>query len=91
MKKWILLVGAAIGFVFGSRAGREPYNRLEGKVREVTNRPEVQKAMGSVTKKAQDQVSDAVDTAHKKVSDTADTVHKKVSDAADKVAHKLPA
>ncbi len=79
MKKWILLFGVAVGFVLGSRAGRGPYKQIEGKVREVGARPEVQKAIKTVTRRA-----------HEQTGDIASTVHDRVSDVADKIGEKLP-
>ena len=79
MKKWILLFGIALGFVLGSKAGRGPYKQIEGKVREVGARPEVQRAIKTVTRRAQEQLGDV-----------ASTVHDRVSDAADKIGEKLP-
>jgi hypothetical protein len=54
MKKLLLLVGAALGFVLGSKMGREPYERLEAQVRRLAGRPEVQDALDSVAGKAAD-------------------------------------
>ena len=39
MKKIMLLLGAGIGFIAGSKAGNGPYQQIEAKVREVTKRP----------------------------------------------------
>jgi len=79
MKKWVLMFGVAIGFILGSKAGRKPYKELEGKVRELGARPDVQKAIKTVTKRA-----------HEQAGDVASTVHDRVSDLADKVGQKLP-
>lgn len=49
MKKLILLVGIALGFVFGSKMGREPYERIEGKVRQLADRAEVEHAVEVVS------------------------------------------
>jgi hypothetical protein len=65
MKKLVLLVGIALGFVLGSRQGREPYERLESKVRQLAARPEVRQAVGTVS----DQASDLVDSAAGAISD----------------------
>jgi len=79
MKKWILLLGIGIGFVLGSKAGRGPYKQIEGTVRDVTARPEVQKAIRTVTRRTQEQAGDI-----------ASTVHDRVSEAADRIGEKLP-
>ena len=57
MKKLLLVIGAGIGFILGSRSGRQPYEHLERKVREMRGRPEVQEAVDSVTNAAHEQVS----------------------------------
>lgn len=45
MKKLLLLVGAGIGFVLGSRAGRGPYEQLDGQARKFLGRPTVQQRL----------------------------------------------
>jgi hypothetical protein len=57
MKKLLLVIGAGIGFILGSKSGRQPYERLEQKVRDIRARPEVQDSVDSVTKAAHEQVS----------------------------------
>ena len=42
MRKITFVLGAGIGFILGSRAGRGPYQQLETKVRGSTRRPEIQ-------------------------------------------------
>jgi hypothetical protein len=61
MKKLWLLAGMGIGFVLGSRAGREPYDQLEGKVRRFRGRPEVQGAVDVAREKLHEQATDLVD------------------------------
>jgi hypothetical protein len=58
MKKLFLLVGVALGFVLGSRMGREPYERLEAQVRKLAGRPEVKGAMPAVSDKAADRTDE---------------------------------
>ncbi len=52
MKKLLLLLGIGLGFVLGSRAGRAPYERLEGKARDLAGRPEVTDAFDAAAEKA---------------------------------------
>jgi hypothetical protein len=61
MKKLWLLAGIGIGFVLGSRAGREPYDQLEGKVRRFRGRPEVQGAVDVATGKLHEQANGLAD------------------------------
>lgn len=69
-----MLFGIAVGFVLGSRASRGPYQQIEGKVREVGARPEVQKAINAVTGRAKEQASDVASTVHDRVSEVADNI-----------------
>jgi hypothetical protein len=77
MNKLWLLVGAAIGFVLGSRAGRAPYERLESKAREVAGRPDVKHAVDAASDKASDLTDTVVSAAGDKVSDLTDRVSSK--------------
>jgi hypothetical protein len=54
MKKLLLLVGLAVGFVLGSKQGREPYERLEAQLRQLAGRPEVRGAVDAVSDRASD-------------------------------------
>jgi hypothetical protein len=53
MKKTSLLIGVAIGYVLGSRAGRERYEQIKSGAAKVAQNPTVQDAVG----KAQDAMS----------------------------------
>jgi hypothetical protein len=44
--KLYLVVGLAIGYVIGTAAGREQFNKLKGAVNDVLDRPEVKNALG---------------------------------------------
>ena len=56
MKKILFLVAGAIGFILGSKIGHGPYQQLEGQVRKVTGRPEVQHVVDQAKGAATDQV-----------------------------------
>lgn len=45
IKKLIALMGIAVGFVFGSRAGRRPYEQVEAQVRKALGRKGVQESV----------------------------------------------
>jgi hypothetical protein len=78
MKKIPLLAAAAVGYVLGTRAGRERYEQIRTGARKLARDPRVQAA----TQKAQDtvatQASHAAEVAKDKVSDAASTAADKV-------------
>ncbi len=49
MKKYVFLVGGAVGFLLGSKAGTGPYMRVEKTVREVLKQPPIADVADSVT------------------------------------------
>ena len=63
MGKATFLLGAGLGFILGSRAGRGPYQQIESKVREITHRPQVQDRLHQLQDAAQDQAAAVADKA----------------------------
>ncbi len=61
MRKSAFLLGAGIGFILGSHAGRDPYQHLESKVREITGRPEVKGTVVQIKDAARDQAKAVAD------------------------------
>ncbi len=41
-KRYVLLAGLAVGFVLGSRSGRQTYDKLKSEAEKVWNSPDVQ-------------------------------------------------
>ena len=74
MKKLLLLISGGIGYVLGSRAGRERYEQIVGVAAKVKNDPRVQ-----------DAAQQAADTAKEKAPVVKDKVTSAASSAADKV------
>jgi hypothetical protein len=70
----VLGIGVAIGFVLGSKAGREPYERLESKLMGVSNRDDVSEALQRTSAAASDVKDKVVGAAAAKVEDASATV-----------------
>jgi hypothetical protein len=78
MKKISLLAAVAVGYVLGTRAGRERYEQIKSGARKVAGDPRVQAA----THKAQDAV--AAQAVH-----AAEVAKDKVTDAASQAADRV--
>ena len=50
--RWVFLTGLAIGFVLGTRAGRERYEEMRRLARKVADNPAVQQAAGALQAQA---------------------------------------
>lgn len=74
MKKLLLLVAGGIGYVLGTRAGRERYDQIAGLANKVKNDPRVQDAAHQAAETAKAQAPVVKD----KVSAAASTVADKV-------------
>lgn len=82
VRKLTLLVGFGAGYVLGAKAGKERYNQIEAKVRELMGQPAVQDFTSNVSSTA----SAAADKAKATVNDTVEAASDKVSAAGDKVS-----
>ena len=76
LKKLTLAVGFGAGYVLGAKAGKERYQQIEEKFREVAGMPAVQSATSNV----KDTATGVAETAKQTLNDQAD----KLSDKADK-------
>jgi hypothetical protein len=74
MKKLMLLVAAGLGYVLGTRAGRERYDQIRGAVTKVRDDPRVQ-----------EKTQQAVDLAKQRAPVVADKVTTAAGAAASKV------
>jgi hypothetical protein len=70
---FVLATGVVVGFVLGSRAGREPYERLEARVREVSGRDEVRAAAERASRAVADLEKMAVNSAIDKIEEVSAT------------------
>jgi hypothetical protein len=85
MKGKILFVaGLGLGYVLGTRAGREKYDELKAAALKVWNDPRLQKQVDAAQEFVKDKAPEVADF----VSDTAKTVVEKVSGKASTPAKK---
>ena len=68
MKKLTLLTGVAIGYVLGTRAGRERYEQIKAGASKVAHSPKVQAAADRAQDAVGHQASAVVDAAKEKVT-----------------------
>lgn len=52
VKKWIFAAGAGLGYVLGTRAGREKYEKMTAQARQLLDNPTVRDAKDAVTSEA---------------------------------------
>jgi hypothetical protein len=67
MSKSSLLIGVAIGYVLGSRAGRERYEQIKSGASKVAHNPTVQTAAGRAQEAVGQQAAAVADVAKEKV------------------------
>lgn len=90
--KLVFGAGVAVGYVLGTRAGRESYEQIKTKAQELWNDPKVQDTVSSTTEALKDkapEVSESVkDALNKGGSDSGSDTVSKVKDAVSKGADK---
>jgi hypothetical protein len=78
MKKIPLLAAAAVGYVLGTRAGRERYEQIRSGARRIAGDPRVQAAGHKAQEAVATQATHAAEVAKEKVSEVASTATDKV-------------
>jgi hypothetical protein len=78
MKKLPLLAAAAVGYVLGTRAGRERYEQIKSGARKVSQNPKVQEVAQKAQDVATQQAAAAAELAKDKMAPVASTVADKV-------------
>lgn len=63
MRKLLFVVGAAVGYILGARAGRERYEQISQKASEVWKNPKVQSTVEDVKDQAPKAASSLADSA----------------------------
>lgn len=91
-----LLMGAGVGYVLGSKAGRETYEKIEQMWNDFTGRPEVQRVTSTIEQrteqlkgKAKEGAGDLAFAAEEKINDAADKAEKTIDVAKDKAEQKV--
>ncbi|WP_349829163.1 hypothetical protein [Brevibacterium litoralis] len=84
-KRLVLLAGLGAGFILGSRAGRQSYERLKTQVENLWSDPKVQDGVHRATDAVKDRVGpDVVDRVQSTVQSTADQVRTRAQDLGSK-------
>jgi hypothetical protein len=78
MKKIPLLFAAGVGYVLGSRAGRERYEQIRSGARRLAGNPRVQAAKDRATDAVTTQAAAAAEVAREKAGDVAHVAADKV-------------
>jgi hypothetical protein len=78
------VTGLAVGFVAGTRAGREKYEQMVKFARQTADNPSVQQAAGAI----QAQATDLLNTATKKMQDRAPQLAHMLEDHIPGMRHK---
>ena len=96
MKKFTFLLGAIVGFVVGSRAGRGPYEQLEGATRQMIDHPKVQSVLHSAADSAEsardsalDATTGAIDDASHAATTAMNQTSRRIRSASHDVASKV--
>jgi hypothetical protein len=78
-KKLTLAAAAGAGYVLGAKAGKERYNQIEAKFREIAGMPAVQNATATVVETASSVADSAKATVNEKVEAVTDKASSKSS------------
>lgn len=83
MGKLSLAAAAAVGYVFGTKAGRERYDQLMSQFNRVRNDPRVQQKTTEAENLVKSKAAEAASVAKDKAAEAAGAVKHKAPDAAD--------
>ncbi len=86
--KVLLVVGLAVGYVLGTRAGREKYDQMVAQARRLWNDPRVQKQVKNAEQFAKDKAPDVVDFVTDNAKKVASQVGSRSTASAAKAAPK---
>jgi hypothetical protein len=84
----LFLVGLGLGYVLGTRRGRQGYIDIKDRVRSISRNPTVQKTVDTVRSAAEDKapaaaakVEDVADKAQQKIDESIDIAEARVDEA----------
>jgi len=87
--RWVFILGVAVGFVLGARAGRERYEQLAKLTRKAKDSPAVQQAAGAVQAQAAGLAKATKDKLADRVPKLTETARSKAGTARSKVETTL--
>lgn len=90
MGKAMFLTGAAVGYVLGTRAGRERYEQICRISDSVRGNPKIQQATETVSQRGSEVAHKVADTASEKAHSMAGAASEKAQTMAGAVAEKAP-
>lgn len=83
--KAAFLIGGAVGYVLGARAGREQFEKIRGSAKQMWENPRVQETVNDVEQRASSLMHDKAPELKEKITDAvksaADTVRSRTEDA----------
>lgn len=88
-KRLILLAGVGVGFVLGSRAGRQSYEKLKAQVEELWQDPRVQDSVTKATDTVKEQAPLVAERVKEKAPEVAGKVQSAAGSAVGAVQHKV--
>jgi hypothetical protein len=88
--KILLVVGLGVGYVLGSRAGREKYDELVARVQKVWNDPRVQKQASNVGDFVKEKAPDVADFLSSNVKKATTRASSSRTSSAKPAARKSP-
>lgn len=89
MKKLTLLAAAAVGYVLGTKAGRERYEQIKAQAERLWSSEPVQSTVDTVQSTARDAASEAGHKAAHQASEMGDKVTEAASEAASTMTAKV--
>jgi len=79
------IAGAALGYVFGTKAGRERYEQIKRASQKIADNPKVQEATGFLKTQAEELANTAGEKAKDKAGEVAGVAKVKAGEVADKL------